>query len=84
MGVYYHFLNVSKNIKNVKGLKQNGGLAWIPKFDGNVEIFKQVIELNGWSEDDDICAYADDGSSFLYSKGEVTYEDEGCYFTEND
>lgn len=82
MGVYYYFYNITRTQTNELPIKGYGQCTFVAKLnslaeDHIIEIFKDVINDNGWSGTDIIRASPDYHyfPYITYDNGTVEYED---------
>ena len=81
MDVYYYFHNLTRNERNIKPLSSNG-FDFIANLDTSPESlikeFKNVIQVNNWEENEEICVYPDSGEYYYinYKSGKLYEFDE--------
>src|SRR3990167_1688285 len=60
MGQYFRFYNITKKQWNENGLPSNGELKFYPKYNGDIEVYEDLFNINPtWEKSDIIIAIGD-------------------------
>ena len=79
MGQYFYFFNITKNIKNTKGIRTNYDFLWVKnlhlfQYCDIINVFEELIAENDWSYNDGIIARGNKGTNLFFEKGIVNLE----------